>query len=187
MSEAALDFEKIHADLRPKILRYLARLVGELEAEDLTQEVFVRVSQAMHTFRGESQLSTWIYRIATNAAVDRLRSPSFKRFVEDGPMDMSGTGEAKGEGEDIRTGQEIPLPEEQLFFKERYECYRDFIQDLPLNYRTVVALSDLGEFAANEIAEILGLSLGVTKVRLHRGRARLLQELKKHCKAEDWL
>jgi len=56
-----------------------------------------------------------------------------------------------------------------------------------VSYRTVVALSELDDLAANEIAEILGISVDVVKIRLHRGRARLLQELKTHCNAEDWL
>ena len=58
---------------------------------------------------------------------------------------------------------------------------------MPLNYHTVVALSELEDLAASEIAEILGLSLDTVKIRLHRGRGRLLQELRTHCKAEDWL
>lgn len=81
MDNLELEFQKIHETFRPKIHRYLTRLLGELEAEDLTQEVFVRVSRALPTFRGESQLSTWLYRIATNAAIDRLRSPSFQQLA----------------------------------------------------------------------------------------------------------
>ena len=54
--------------------RYLKRIVGESDAEDLTQEVFVKIGQALEKFRGESQLSTWIYQIATNAAFDRFRA-----------------------------------------------------------------------------------------------------------------
>ena len=76
------DFEQIYADFRPRIHRYLTSMVGELEAEDLAQEVFVKLSQALDTFRGEAKLSTWIYRIATNAALDRMRSPSFRRDVQ---------------------------------------------------------------------------------------------------------
>ena len=60
MSDAQLDFQKIHDDFRPRLQRYLARLVGEFEAEDLTQEVFLRISRALPTFRGDSQLHTWI-------------------------------------------------------------------------------------------------------------------------------
>ena len=173
-----LEFDKIHADFRPKVLRYLTRMVGAHDAEDLTQEVFVKISRGLGTFRGESQLSTWIYRIATNAALDRLRDPALKRIAP-----VSAAGDANG--------NEIAAAEssldQQVCRKERYECYRDFIAHLPPNYRTVVALSELEELAANEIADILGLSVDVVKIRLHRGRMRLLSALKSHCKPEDWL
>jgi RNA polymerase sigma-70 factor (ECF subfamily) len=66
MDAFAEDFETIHASYRPRISRYLERLVGQSEAEDLTREVFVRVSRGLPDFRGEAKLSTWIYRIATN-------------------------------------------------------------------------------------------------------------------------
>ncbi|MBI4671453.1 MAG: sigma-70 family RNA polymerase sigma factor [Chloroflexi bacterium] len=187
MSEGVLDFQTIHADFRPKIQRYLTRLVGVYEAEDLTQEVLIRISQSLHTFRGESKLSTWVYRIATNAALDRLRAPSFKRTIQNELSDVSHASERACAEQDVLTGGALASLEQQLFRKERSECYRDYIENLPLNYRMVVALSEFEELAANEIAEILGLSLDVVKIRLHRGRARLLQELKAHCKAEDWL
>jgi RNA polymerase sigma-70 factor (ECF subfamily) len=91
------------------------------------------------------------------------------------------------EDKDMWTGEEAQSPEQQLFHKERYECYCDCIETLPSNYRTIIELSELEKLAANEIADILGLSLDVVKIRLHRGRERLLRELKSHCKAEDWL
>jgi RNA polymerase sigma-70 factor (ECF subfamily) len=182
-----LDFQTIHAEFRLKIQRYLSHLVGEYEAEDLTQEVFIKIGRALPTFRGESRLSTWIYRIATNTALDRLRAPSFRRIVESELPNGSDADELEVEAGAVGMGEEASSLEQQIFRKERYECYRDYIENLPANYRTVVALSDLEELAAGEIAEILGLSLDTVKIRLHRGRARLLQELKTHCKAEDWL
>jgi RNA polymerase sigma-70 factor (ECF subfamily) len=187
MNEVTLEFQKIHDEFRPKIQRYLKRMVGAYEAEDLTQEVFARIYRSLSSFRGESKLSTWIYRIATNAALDRLRDPAFKRIVPNGPPDGAESAEIEVPDQDIWTGEETPSPEQRLFHKQRYECYCDYIKNLPPNYRTVVTLSELGELAANEIAGILGLSLDVVKIRLHRGRVRLLQELKSHCKAEDWL
>src|SRR5512137_1128606 len=187
MSAIVLDFQKIHADFRSKIERYLTRMVGEYEAEDLTQEVFVKISQALPTFRGESQLSTWIYRIATNAALDRLRAPSFKRNAQNESLAGSDSGEIEVVSKDVITGEEPPSIEQQLCWQERVECYQDFIESLPVNYRMVIALSELEGLVASEIADILGLSLDVVKMRLHRGRARLRQELKSHCKAEDWL
>ena len=187
MSEAGLDFQTIHDEFRPKIYRYLMRLVGEFEAEDLTQEVLVKVSRALPTFRGDSQLSTWIYRIATNAALDKLRRPEFKGIVQLESPDGCNPGGVEVEDQDSGTGEKAPSPEQQVFQMERYACYQDFIESLPLSYRTVVALSELGELSAKEIADILDLKLDVVKIRLHRGRAKLLQELKTHCKAEDWL
>ncbi len=187
MSAAVADFQRIHAEFRPKIQRYLTRLIGAQEAEDLTQEVFVKISQALHTFRGESQLSTWIYRIATNAALDRLRTPSFRQIT---PQELTNDSDANEPGvkaQVSKDGVEAESLEQHVCHKEMFECYRDYIQNLPVNYRAVVALSELEELTTNEIADILGLSVDVVKIRLHRGRMRLLKELKAHCQPEDWL
>ncbi len=86
-----------------------------------------------------------------------------------------------------RISEQAKSIEQQACRDEMLECYRDYVQALPVNYRAVVALSDFEEFTANEIADILGLNVDVVKIRLHRGRARLLKELKAHCKPEDWL
>jgi len=187
MSDEVLDFEKIHAEFRPKILRYLTHMVGEYDAEDLTQEVFIKISQALDTFRGESRISTWIYRIATNTALNRLRSPAFQRAAPDGLAAGPGLDELVVGDQDVWTGEESPSIEQQLHHIERFACYCAFIEKLPENYRVIVALNSLEEFTIQEIAEILGLNPGVVKVRLHRGRDRLLQELKAHCRPEDWL
>ncbi len=187
MSAAMPDFQKIHSDFRPKIVRYLTRLVGAAEAEDLTQEVFVKVNRSLISFRGDSKLATWIYRIATNAALDKLRAPSFRRNASDGRLDNQEDGETTIENRVSRSAAAAVSPEQQACSQEMFECYRDYIGALPLSYRTVVALSELEELTANEIADILGLSVDTVKIRLHRGRARLLKELKAHCKPEDWL
>jgi len=83
--------------------------------------------------------------------------------------------------------EERPSLEQLLMQKEMYECFERFVKNLPENYRTIFVLSDLEGFSNSEIAEILGLSLDVVKIRLHRGRTKLLQALKAYCKAEDWL
>ena len=183
MSYDESEFQKIHETFRPRICRYLTHLVGEHEAEDLTQEVFVKVSRALETFRGESQLSTWLYRIATHAAIDKMRSLSFRQDAQKSSLDDSN----EDENRDVWTGEEPPLLEQQFMRKERYQCFGNFVENLPPHYRTVVVLSELGELSNNEIAQVLGLSLDAVKIRLHRGRARLFRELKTHCKVEDWL
>jgi RNA polymerase sigma-70 factor (ECF subfamily) len=177
-----LDFHSIYKTFHPKMVRYLAHVVGWRDAEDLTQEVFVKVNQALKTFRGESQLSTWIYRIATNAALDKLRSPSFRQ-----PGQKSLSGESMGEGEieimdkNAWTGENTPSIETSMIRKEMNECIRGIVEKLPESYRTVVALSELEGFRDDEIAEILGVSIHTAKIRLHRARARLKRDLENHC------
>lgn len=179
MNAGELEFQNIHNMFRPKILRYLTRLVGRHEAEDLTQEVFVKVAQALTTFRGESQVSTWIYRIATNAALDRLRTSSFQQMTKRKLLDDSREGEV--EDKDVWTGERPPSAEQQLIQKEMNNCIRDFIENLPENYRSVVVLSELEQLKNDEIAEVLGVTLDTVKIRLHRARAKLKKELEIHC------
>ena len=166
---AALDFQRVFDEFQPRIRRYLARLAGPGEADDLTQETFARVSQALAGFRGEAALSTWIYRIATNVARDRARSPGFQlqaRAAE--PEALAALGTA-------------PAIEQDIARREMSECVRDYVDQLPADYRTVVVLSELEELPDREIAEVLGISLEAAKIRLHRARARLRQMLEQGC------
>jgi RNA polymerase sigma-70 factor, ECF subfamily len=78
MKQDEFEFQKIFNEYQPRILQYLISLTNKFEAEDLTQEVFIKVESGLINFRGDSKLSTWIYRIATNTALDRMRNPSFK-------------------------------------------------------------------------------------------------------------
>ena len=111
MSER-ISFKDIYEEYQPKILHYLSRLVGHHEAEDTFQEVFEKVNRGLEGFRGQSKLSTWIYRIATNTALDRLRSPSFRHRSEHTALGDSAevqdrnpwTGQTK-----IATDQELGL------------------------------------------------------------------------------
>ena len=107
MNDNQLEFQKVYDTFQPKIHRYLVRFVGDYEAEDLTQEVFVKVGQGLKEFRGESQLSTWIYKIATNSALDRLRSPSFHWTLGVSPFSEA---DLEIEDKDILTGgANLPL------------------------------------------------------------------------------
>jgi RNA polymerase sigma-70 factor (ECF subfamily) len=169
-----LEFQGIYDTYHEKIRRYLASLIGEADAEDVTQEVFLKVNAALADFRGDSSLSTWIYRIATNAATDHLRSSRPSRQAED-------PGPAGDPEEDIAIEANIPLLDRQLIRKEMNDCIRGIVEGLPQNYRTVLILSDLEELSNNEIAGVLDISLETVKIRLHRARARLKEELKNQC------
>lgn len=173
-------FHQIHDEFRPKILHYLTRIVGPRDAEDLTQEVFVKVNQSLKTFRGESQLSTWIYRIATNTALDKIRSPSFRQPGKESLSEES-SGEIEIGDKEPWTGEDIPSVETHAIRKEMNECIRGIVEKLPEDYRMVVVLGDFEGFKDEEIAEILGVTIHTAKIRLHRARARLKQELEIHC------
>ncbi len=184
-TEVQPDFEAVHAAYRPKIVRYLARFVGEHEAEDVAQEVFVRVARGLPAFRGEARLATWIYRIARNAAVDRLRGGAPARMTgtaasrdgggEDGTRDAAGDGAAGDEA-----GPADPV-ERAHIRGEMNACIRNLVGALPENDRAVLSLGELRELADREVADALGVSLGTAKIRLHRARARLKKEMERRC------
>jgi RNA polymerase sigma-70 factor (ECF subfamily) len=175
--QGKIDFQAVYREFHPKILRYVSSMAGPHEAEDITQEVFEKVSRSLEGFEGRSKVSTWIYRIATNAALDRLKSPSRKRGVEG--LESSEAAEA-GE-RNVWTGQKKPRPDQALIRKEMNECIREFIERLPRDHKAVMVLSELEGFRNRDIADILGVSLDTVKIRLHRARAALKKELEKGC------
>ncbi len=176
--EGKPEFAEIYTAFNGKIRRYLARLIGEADSEDVAQDVFMKINAALGDFRGEASLSTWIYRIATNAAMDHLRKSQAapKNQIANGPADQCPEGY-----EDIATDLSTSLPDRQLIRKEMGDCIRDIVDGLPENYRTVLILSDLEEMTNTEIAKVLDISLEAVKIRLHRARARLKKELEHHC------
>ena len=178
MSDAGEDFAHVYETFQPRILRYLTNLLGAADAPDVTQEVFAKVDRGLRTFRGESQLSTWVYRIATNAARDKFRSAAFRagRAHETLP-----DADDQLADRDTWTGEE-PVPvAHRLAREEMQACIRDHIDRLPEAYRTVLVLSDLEELTNPEIAEILDLPLSTVKIRLHRGRTTLRRFLEAGC------
>ncbi len=133
------------------------------EAEDLTQEVFLRVFRKISTFRGESAFSTWLHRLALNVVVMHLR----KKRIQEVPLD------------EVDTSQEEPVKREYSDNDRRLEGCVDRISlqraiaKLPPGYRTVVVLHDLQEREHSEIAKILNCSIGTCKSQLHKARLKL--------------
>jgi len=174
------DFSDIYDEFYSKILRYLKRLVGEQEAEEVTQIVFEKISRNLDSFKGESKLSTWIYRIATNAALDKLKSPSFKHS-QSGPLAPLPIHMPEVEGPVSRTCDNLATPDRKIIRDEMNECIREFVERLPPDYKTIITLNELEGFTNKEIAEILQISLDTAKIRLHRARARLKESLESGC------
>jgi len=180
MSAADSEFRRIHETFRPRVRRYLARLVGESHAEDLAQTVMLKVSEGLPGFRGEASLSTWIYRIATNAALDGLRG-SGRRQVEAQDTRRGSLPEIESDEESLPPEAQSPSVEAIVVREEMNACIRGFIEGLPQNYRMVMVLGELEGFSNVEIAEILRVSLDTVKIRLHRAREKLRKELQAGC------
>ncbi len=141
-------------------------------AEDVVQDTFLAAISKLDHFEGRSRLSTWLYRVAYNASMDRLRRQ----------------GEAPLPAEDPDTDQgELPLPSvlvewevtpEEILADDEARAQLDAaIAELPGNLRVVFMLRDIEELSTSEAAEVLGLSNGAVKVRLHRARLMLRERL----------
>ena len=177
MSLPVPPFEAVYRDFRPKVLRYMTGVVDSGEAPDLTQVAMMKVAGHLHEFRGESSLSTWIFRIAANVALDRLRQREPDRVAltlgteeDDEEADMS-----------VPAEMQSPSTESTAAREEMSACVREFVDRLPVAYRNVLVLSEIEGFSNAEIAEITGLSLETVKIRLHRGRVKLRAELESGC------
>ena len=170
-------FNEIFDEYHPRILRYLKRIVGPDDAEDLSQEVFDKISRGLSSFQGRSSLSTWIYRIATNTAIDKSRSTAYKYERGHDSFEDEKSHESSG----VTVAHASPVTDQLVIRKEMSDCVNEFIDNLPPDYRTVLVLSEMEGLANNEVAEILGISLDNVKIRLHRARARLKETLQDGC------
>ena len=172
MQSGIAEFDRIYAEHHARILRYLTRMVGAQDAEDLAQEVFIRAAKAYDDFRHEAKIETWLYRIATHVAVDRLRGTASRRETLLGQE----LDEVAADGQ-----ESVSSLEEKTLRRAANECIRNVIYGLPENYRTPLILSELEGFTNREIAEIMDVSLDTVKIRLHRAKEQLKQALLDAC------
>jgi RNA polymerase sigma-70 factor (ECF subfamily) len=148
------------------------RLVGnEEDAENILQETFLKVLQSLSTFKGNSQLSTWIYRIATNFALMHLRSKK-KTFIsiDEFPLDEMQNFESF-----YRKNEEDPLKD--VINTELREHLSKAIDQLPPKFKTVFVLKDIEGLSLKEISSMLSMSLPAVKSNLHRARVFLRNKL----------
>ena len=174
-------FEVIHAEHRDPILGYLLRLTRDLAlAEELTQETFLRVSRSLPNFRGDSRLTTWLYRIATHVYLDHRRKEAVRSAdPRELPPDLVA---APAPGSSSSAGPRLP---DRLFEdSEMGRCIREFVDRLPPEYRTVIVLHDLQGLTNPEIAEVLDCSLDTVKIRVHRARQQLRALLSENCELD---
>lgn len=138
------------------------------DAEDLAQEVFIEVYQSVHRFREESELGTWIYRIAINKSLDALRRISRKKRIADLKSLLMFKSRSAG------------TPHQELEEKERQTILREHIALLPENQRVALVLSRYDRLSNRHIADIMAVSESAVESLLHRARENLRKNLAKY-------
>ena len=171
------EFDTIYKDYFPKIHKFLVRMVGQFQAEDLAQEVFNKIHKGLSGYKGKSSLSTWIYRIATNVAIDKTRTHAFKNDKRKEPSGKN----TKVKDDDIMADKNEKSSDHKIIKEEMSGCVREFIERLSNDYKTVLILSEYEHKSNKEIANILNISIGTVKIRLHRAKAKLKIELDSGC------
>jgi RNA polymerase sigma-70 factor (ECF subfamily) len=167
----------VHAYER-RVFALLLRMIGNAaEAEDLAQEVFVQVFKAIGTFRRESKLSTWIYRIAINLCKNRSKYLRVRHASEQDPLDAQADTlkplDSRGSYSDIAR------PDDMASGKQTERIVQQAILELEPSFRECLILRDVEDLSYEEIGEITSLPEGTVKSRIHRARAQLREIVEK--------
>lgn len=153
-------FEQIYRENKAKVMSTAYRLLGNrADAEDVTQDVFIKVYRHMDSFRGESAVTTWIYRITVNACYDLLRKRRREQTIS-----LEDCAELSTESRSLK------------------ELIESMVAKLPEAYRSVFTLHDIQGLKHAEIAKVLGITVGTSKSLLHRARAQLRKKLSPYIK-----
>jgi RNA polymerase sigma-70 factor, ECF subfamily len=165
-------FERLVEMYKDKVFHLAYRMLKDsYEAEDIAQEAFVRVYLNIEKYDEKYKFSTWIYRIATNLAIDRIRKKKADYSLDE---EVTGT-------DGLTLYSQIPsddeLPDRQVEFIETKDLIEEQISKLPLKYRTAITLRYLEELSMKEISEIMDLPVATVKTRIHRGREALRKSL----------
>lgn len=168
-------FDRLYRDNADRIFRFAQRMCGHVDdAKDLVQETFLKAYRALGGFRGEAQVSTWLYTIAvhTCSRMRRKRSGQPDRELSLDEFLPGSDGELR-----LQIPAEGLSPEEALEAKEVRRALRAAIDALPHKYRLVLVLRDMEGLTAKEVGSIMGLNERAVKSRLHRARLFVRKQL----------
>jgi RNA polymerase sigma-70 factor (ECF subfamily) len=167
-SDRAPSPEEAFEEYAPRVYHLARRLLGNAaDAEDVTQDVFLRVVRKLSSFRGEAPFSTWLYRVAVNTALAYRRKRAL-RETSPLPEPLEDFREDGGHRAPVRRW--MNRPNHQALEREAHQIIEEAIAGLPEMYRDVYVLADVEELPNDEIAKMLGLSVAAVKSRLHRAR-----------------
>ncbi|MCH8820736.1 MAG: sigma-70 family RNA polymerase sigma factor [Acidobacteria bacterium] len=167
-------FEVLMGRYQNRLVNYLNRLIHDFDTSvDLAQEAFIRVYRNANRYQGQYQFSTWLYRIATNLAIDEMRRRQRKgRVFFHNVMHWIQRDDGTYVLPDVR-----PSPEKILDQAEKLKRLQGAMDTLPEKYRLAFVLKEAQEFSYEETSRILGVSLGTVKSRVHRAKLLLREKL----------
>jgi RNA polymerase sigma-70 factor, ECF subfamily len=166
----AAAFERLYQLHNRRVYSLCLRMVGNTaEAEDLTQEAFLQLFRKIGTFRGESAFSTWLHRLAVNVVLMRLRK---KTGSETSLEEVTEPDEETG-----GPRKDFGAPDLELSGSIDRVNLKRAVDQLPAGYKAIFVLHDVQGYEHNEIAEIMGCSIGNSKSQLHKARMRLRELL----------
>jgi RNA polymerase sigma-70 factor (ECF subfamily) len=179
VEEQQPSLEAIYETYHAKVVAYAAKLLGRDDAEDVAHEVFLKAGRALPTLADPSRLTSWLYAIAANTVRDvaRTRAARLARQAAVGRH-----GEDAADPLEHLPDKGAPTAERLVARHEMVACYLEYVERLPANYYDVYVMAELEELPIAEIARRLSISVGAAKIRLHRARARLFEELRAHCR-----
>jgi len=153
-------FEELYRTHLPRVHGLVRRMTAGRDADELTQDVFVRVWQKLGTFRGDSSFTTWLHRLAVNVVIERFRTDQVRRARMHDGEGIFETLPATPQTRDIGMDFEAAL------------------EKLPDGAREIFVLHDVQGYKHHEIGTLLGISAGTSKAQLHRARMMLRRHLK---------
>lgn len=164
------------------------RILGNAEeAEEVVQDTCIKLHQNIERFRSQSTFAAWIFRIAHNTCLDKLRTKTRRKGFSLFSFDPQSTHD---EGEDAsmvvsQAADASPNPAEKLDLDEQGAVISESLRKLPETQRTVVVLHDIEGFSYQEIADIVGTNIGTVRSRLHYGRIKLRELLEPYFERTD--
>jgi RNA polymerase sigma-70 factor, ECF subfamily len=166
-------FNELVQAYEQRVFRLLLRMLGRRdEAEDMAQEVFVQVFKAIGTFRGDSRLGTWVYRIAINLCKNRMKYLSRRHSGEQDELEPAAERLPLTEGKGVTLG-ETSRPDQLVEGFQLERVVQACIAELEPDFREVLVLRDVEDLTYEELCEVTGLPEGTVKSRLHRARSML--------------
>jgi RNA polymerase sigma-70 factor (ECF subfamily) len=172
-------FGRLVTRYQDRVLNTCWRVCGDVDdAQDLTQEAFLRAFESFESFRSGSRFYTWLFRIAVNLSISHRRRSGRRVTLSLHGPDGEWLGDHQAAGLTRAGDDRADDPVSRLAARERGQAVVDELNELDDEYRTVLVLRDVEGFDYQQIAEVLEIPVGTVKSRLHRGRMELRDRLK---------